>query len=596
MPTASRIHTFLSHSDTLSFPSNRPYAENLQAAGGRIVTQPSGHFVLYGRHGRRLLLVDPEGNPLHECQWEERAEGMALIRARVYLDWGQWVGLRPGGLSNVMTLDLSKKPGWQRLQADDLRQMAARTMQVPIDEVRLFYEDQDLLIDHRGMATIRHKKDALYVLPDGTFEQARFMACMGAMHWDRIDFLPVVELFQSLLPGTGSAVFELIRGLYDDQNEHLPTPLPLRYRGIPTYPSEAAFRLFSHFFVAHAPPGDNPFTVFMDPPHSHRISWLPASGVPCRYIGRDKKICITIKNQVVEKVTCANDCTGMSYGASSGHRPPPCERTVRVEGNELILSDRGKKTTLTIDPAWGPVVASVKAPVFSPTLHWSDAFEAGLPPVRPAEAFSTVLLYPDDESEIGELASQPFVTDYLQDMLEQEPLLGAQLTRTDRVLIHRFDGAITACIHADRPRDYTVLYQSVAFAQKHAQMLWNQHAASQRLDWFHRIKMYNDLETPRPVKEREYGLVYEWIPFASFNEASELKEMVRVLPQRMVTGALAYVVGPDSLSTLLRQQVTLAIEMCRSVDSLPTVHMHRNILPRARLKTGLTLYRLRRQD
>ncbi|MGH7257937.1 MAG: hypothetical protein ACREIM_06120 [Nitrospiraceae bacterium] len=595
MPAATAIHTFLSHPDTLSFTSNRPYAANLQAAGARIVQQPSGHFVLYGRHGRRLLLVDPEGNPLHECEWEERAGGMALTRARVYLDWGQWVGLRPGGVSNVMTLDLSKKPGWQRLRADDLRQMAARAMQVPIEEVRLFYEDQDLLIDHRGMATIRHKKDALYVLPDGTFEQAKFMACMGAMHWDRIDFLPVVELFQSLLPGTGSAVFELIRGLYDDQNEHLPTPLPLRYRGIPTYPSEAAFRLFSHFFVPHAPPGDNPFAVFMDPPRSHRISWLPASGIPRRYVGRDKRICVTIKNQVVEKVTCADDCTGMSYGAATGHRPPPCERTAGVEGNELILNDRGRRTTLTIDPRWGPVVASVKAPVFSTPLHWSDAFQADMPSVSPAEAFSAVLLYPDDESEIGELASQPFVMDYLQDLLEQEPLLGAQLARADRVLIHRFDGAITACIHADRSRDYTVLYQSVAFAQKHAQMLWNQLAASRRLDWFQHIKMHNDLETARTVKETGYDLVYEWIPFAAFNEASEVKEMVRVLHQRMDMGALAYVVGPDSLSTLLRQQVTLAIEMCRSVDSLPTVHIHRNILPRARLKTGLTLYRLRRQ-
>ncbi|MET0516292.1 MAG: hypothetical protein ABW047_13320 [Nitrospiraceae bacterium] len=579
----------------MSFPSNRPYAANLQAAGGRIVTQPSGHLVLYGRDGRRLLLVDPEGNPLHECEWEERTEGMALIRARVYLDWGQWVGLRPGGLSNVLTLDLSKKPGWQRLRADDLREMAARAMQVPIEEVQLFYEDQDLLIDRRGMATIRHRKDALYVLSNGTFEQARFMACMGAMHWDRIDFLPVVELFQSLLPGTGSAVFELIRGLYDDQNEHLPTPRPLRYRGIPTYPSEAAFRLFSHFFVAHTPPGDDPFAVFMDPSRSHRMSWLPAPSIPRRYFGRDKTICITIKNQVVEKVTCADDCTGMSYGAASGHRPPSCERTAGVERNELILSDRGMKTSLSIDPGWGPVVASLNAPVFSTTLHWSDAFVSGLPPVGPAEAFSAVLLYPDDESEIDELASQPFVTDYLQDMLEQEPLLEAQLTRADRVLIHRFDGAITTCVHADRPRDYTVLYQSVAFAQKHAQMLWNQHAASQRLDWFQRIKMYNDLETAPRVKETEYDLVYEWIPFAAFTEASELKERVRVLRQRMITGALAYVVGPDSLSTLLRQQVTLTVEICRSVDSLPTVQMHRNILPRARVKTGLTLYCVRRQ-
>ena len=70
-----------------------------------------------------------------------------------------------------------------------------------------------------------------YVLEDGDFEQARFMSCMGAMNWPAIDFLPVVELFQSLLPGTGSAVFELIRGLYDDQNEGKPAPTTLTISG-----------------------------------------------------------------------------------------------------------------------------------------------------------------------------------------------------------------------------------------------------------------------------------------------------------------------------------------------------------------------------
>src|SRR6185312_15388019 len=119
---------------------------------------------------------------------------------------------------------------------------AAGALRVPLEEMLWFYRDEDLAIDAKGMATIRQRKDALYVLDDGGFDKARFMSCMGAMHWDQIDFLPVVELFKSLLPGTGSAVFELIRGLYDDQAKGYSAPRALRYRGIPTYPSEAAFR------------------------------------------------------------------------------------------------------------------------------------------------------------------------------------------------------------------------------------------------------------------------------------------------------------------------------------------------------------------
>jgi hypothetical protein len=97
--------------------------------------------------------------------------------------------------------------------------MAAHALRVTIEDIRWFYRDEDLVISPTGTATIRHRKDAWYVLEKGSFEGERFMSCMGAMHWESIDFLPVVELFKSLLPGTGSAAFEFIRGLYDDQNE-----------------------------------------------------------------------------------------------------------------------------------------------------------------------------------------------------------------------------------------------------------------------------------------------------------------------------------------------------------------------------------------
>ena len=215
---------------------------------------------------------------MHECEWGSDATGdVTLLRARIRLDWGQWVGLKPAGLVNETSLNLAGKPGWQRLTTDDLRTMAAQALRVPLEEVRFFYRDEDLLIEPTGRATIRQRKDAFYVLQDGDFERARFMSCMGAMNWSSIDFLPVVELFQSLLPGTGSAVFELIRGLYDDQHEGKLTPRPLRYRGIPTYPSEAAFRLFSSFFTPQAPDGSDPFTLFMNPERSNQVIWLPAA-------------------------------------------------------------------------------------------------------------------------------------------------------------------------------------------------------------------------------------------------------------------------------------------------------------------------------
>jgi len=218
----------------------------------KVLATPTGHAILYSERGLRILYMDPGGMPLHECAWESHGDPPRLLRARVQLDWGQWVGIKPEGLVNVARFDISKKPGWKGLTKSDLHRMAAQAMGVTPEEVAFFYDEESLKLDARGQVTVRQRKDALYVLHDGGFEQLRFMACMGAMHWGRIDFLPVVELFQSLLAGTGSAVFELIRGLYDDQNSGA-QPRVLRYRGIPTYPSPPAVQLFSTYF---APDGE----------------------------------------------------------------------------------------------------------------------------------------------------------------------------------------------------------------------------------------------------------------------------------------------------------------------------------------------------
>ncbi len=212
------IQAMLQHPEAIRFPGNHIYKNNWEAAGGRKEEFSSGHQVFYGQHGQRILLSDPDGHPLHECLWKTHPSGFPiLVSCRIHLDWGQWVGIKPGGLVNTISLDLSKRPGWEHLTRDDLREMAARAMNADIATIRFFYRDEDLELHSDGKATIRQVKDAFYVLQDGSFEGARFMSCMSRMEWGHIDYLPVVELFLSLLPGTGSATFELIRGLYDDQ-------------------------------------------------------------------------------------------------------------------------------------------------------------------------------------------------------------------------------------------------------------------------------------------------------------------------------------------------------------------------------------------
>lgn len=512
------------------------------------------------------------------------------MRARIRLDWGQWVGLKPEGIVNHTTLDLSKKPGWERLRADDLRQMAAQAMQVPLEEMQFFYGDDDLIVDARGQATIRHKRDALYVLEGGTFHRARFMSCMGAMHWARIDFLPVVELFQSLLPGTGSATFELIRGLYDDQNaiRHL----PLRYRGIPTYPSQAAYRLFSGFFVPQATKGGDPFPIFMDVARSQEVTWLPVPDPPRRYFDPARHLCVTIKGGIVQKVTVADDPTGVPFVNVGRNEFAPCERSVEVHGG-LLLNDCEKRTEIPMNPSWD--VSSSRERDSSPdrlpaySLSWRALFGGPLPQVTPPQAFSAVLLYPDDGTEIEEASSQPFVADHLQDAVEQQPELASHLARAGRVLIHNFDAAATTCIPLNGPREYTILYHRPEFAQKQAQVLWNRFAQANRLDWAKRITFLPAEAYQKPTYEQQYDVIYEWVPYSYFDQSVKVHEIARAMACALQSGGLAFVVGPRAMRELLQAQ-RLRLLHAEAVETLPSFRTLQAILPKARLKAGLTLF------
>lgn len=576
----------LTRPGNLSFFSSLVYSHAPVAAGGRAVQQPSGHLVLYGAHDRRILATDPDGNPLHECEWTIEPNGtIRLARARFRLDWGQWVGLKPGGLVNSTVLDLSRKPGWQRLRPDDLRHMAAQALQVPLDEIRFFYSDEDLTIDAKGQATIRHKKDAFYILDDGTFDRARFMACMGAMHWGHIDFLPVVELFQSLLPGTGSAAFELIRGLYDDQNEGQLQPLPLRYRGIPTYPSNAAFRLFSAFFVPQTSSGRKPFDVFMDSSQSHDVTWLPSPGPPRRYFDEPRGLCVTVKGETVQKVTLADDPVGMSYvNAQQSHG----ERRVGVINESLILMDGTRHTELAINPSWGFLRAIPVSPAMSPT-SWRDLFVGAPPSVTPGEAFGAVLLYPDDATEIAESSAQPFVADYLQDLIEDSPQLGALYAQARHVLIDNVDGSLQSCVSLTADKEYRVLYTRPALAQKQAHVWWNAAAQAGRFDVLTHVKLM-PAEIHRKTMYRErFDWIYRGVSYACFEQPRELAAIASALRQALNPGALAFVVGPRSMGNILRSHFLRIIHM-ESVDMLPTFRMHQTILPQARLKSTLTLF------
>ncbi len=576
----------------LRFPSTRTLAESFDKVEGHVDTLPNGHLIFYRPDGRRFLETDPVGHPLHECDWESTDGGTLLRRARVRLDWGRWIGIKPGGLVNETRLNLASKSNWRRITPDDLRALAAGALRVPIEEVRWFYRDEDFAIDHEGMATIRQRKDALYVLGNGGFETMRFMACMGAMHWGQIDFLPVVELFKSLLPGTGSAVFELIRGLYDDQNKGHSCPRALRYRGIPTYPSEAAFRLFSAFFTPQPLDGEDPLAAFMNPSTSHRIVWLPAEHPPARYLEENRGLCLTVKNGIVQKATLAADAAGLPYVSSIGRRVLPLDRSVRVEEGLLIVKDRMTELALPLNPGL-PVRPSPLGECPVSPVDWRTVFEPGVQKVSAPEAFEAVPLFPEDDTEIGELAAQSFVADYLDDLGEQDREVGRLRSQAKRVLIANGDAVISTCIVFDRPRDYVVSVRLPAYAQRQAQQLWTLCAEVQRWDWLQRIRMVAaDTSEVALTNRGLYDLIYHWLPYDSFDSPTTMSTIVARMSRVLRRGGHAFVVGPAGLRELFARDWAASWE--QSIETLPTFRMHKTILPKATVKTGLTLFHIKR--
>jgi len=587
-PTLSSI---LQQPGNLALSGNLAFVTAADIAHLSLRRQPSGHCVVYGPHGRRILLTDPEGHPLHECEWAQSPDdAIHFVSARLFLDWNQWVGIKPSGLINTMNMDLSTRPDWQSLTRQDLRHMASQAMGVPLGEVEFFYTDEDLLIDPSGQATIQQRKDALYILDDGTFEHSRFMSCMSAMHWEAIDYLPVVELFKSLLPGTGSATFELIRGLYDDQNPN--SPKTLQYRGIPTYPSQAAFGLFSNFFTASYSGKESPFAVFMDTPRSHEVSWLPNADPPVRYVDSLHNVCLTIKQGKIQKATLTTDSTGLPFSAPNSQGFAACARTLAIQNNQLILQDYTSTETLPVSPNWGVTSdqAGALAPQLSTTSDWRNLFPEGVPAITPQDAFSAVLLYQKDESVIEEYASQPFVADFLDDVFEQDARLAQQKAEAKQLLIHGFDASIGTCLALDHQRTHTILFTHAALAQKQAQSLWNQLARSNRLDW---LPSFRFCPAAPAGNADTYDWIYRWIPFAEYSQDQTLEKHVQEIVSALAPQGLAFVAGPETIPTHLANH-PVQILFGEKCSDLQPFHMHRSILPKSQLNPRLHIWCLQK--
>jgi hypothetical protein len=222
-------------------------------------------------------------------------------------------------------------------------------------------------------------------------------------------------------------------------------------------------------------------------------------------------------------------------------------------------------------------------------IDWTAVFGGAAPVVSPEEAFGAVLLYPDDEREIGELPTQPFVADYLQDLIEQDRPLAAQVGRAGQQLISGFDAAITTCI-AKRlpPRLHRALrppgFRAAAGADV-MEPVGPRTTTGLALPCTHDRVRANERGD---LNNGPYDLAYEWTPFSHYDKPDAVVgQDAATCPAASCPARLRSFVGPATVADGCRS-AGMQVQAITPVASLPTFRMHQSVLPRAQLKPGMS--------
>ena len=298
------------------------------------------------------------------------------------------------------------------------------------------------------------------------------------------------------------------------------------------------------------------------------------------------------------KVTKTDDANGLSFTSLNQQGFAPCGKRITVNSDRLFLYDHKTSHEIALRPSWG-ITHQVEHQAGQQAAtnresSWEDFFPGGPPVVSPQEAYSAVLFYPEDDAPISDLASQPFVADFLNDFIEQDQRLAVQVGQSGQILIHGFDAVIGTLLAFDQPRSTTIVYSHGAYAQKHAQAAWNQLARNNQLDWQGSYRFLSEDALDHGVYQTTYDLMYVWLPFASYHDTATLQDHLSRISGALRPNALAFLAGPDSLSSIV-SGLPLEIVFGDLVANFQPFHMHQSILPKARLNPRLSVWILKKR-
>ena len=558
----------------------------------RVKKYKTGHWALYNDQGLRFLFLTPNGRVLHECEWEDESENnpKKLLRARMRLDSDQWVGIKPKCKEFSTNIDIKNQTGWESITKNDLRRQAAQAWQVPMEDLKYFYQDENFASLGEGKYHIHVKKDGLFALREGQFEQTMFISHMFSVNWGKLDIIPVVELFQSTLPGTGGAVFELIWGLYEDQSREKTLP-PLRYRGLPTYPSKESFNIFSAFFEPLGPKNEDIFEVFMDPYRSYEIEWSPKKEPPWRYFSEEHQLTVTVQENFLYKAVVKNDPIAIPFVNFAKGGTPPCQRYLNVQKEKIILTDRESSREIPIDSKWNAKPSEKIKKFPKPPFSWDKFFGEKVPEVDPIKAQYTIALYPEGQAEIEEASVQPIALDQMFHYMEENPDMPDKLGKTEKVLIHTLDMVIAGCVDCGKSREYTVLYSDPELATKNAQLLWNHAVSRNELENLKNVNFFPEIDKVEEAYSSSYDMIFKWIPISFYHDRNNCEAMLAAIANSLCPGGILFLIGPLPLSGLFEHYDLVQLNGDPIVE-MPFFKQHLKMCPENQLNPQVTVFLL----
>ncbi len=421
-----------------------------------------------------------------------------------------------------------------------------------------------------------------------------FISFMFTVNWGCIDLIPVVELFQSTLPGTGGAVFEFIWGLYEDQNREQGLS-PLRYRGLPTYPSRESFNIFSAFFTPHGPQGEDVFEVFMNTGRSHEITWTPRPDPPLRYFSQEHQVTLTVQDGFLYKISVWDDPVAIPFINCARGAKPSCQRQVRVENNKLILMEDKTIREIPLNSQWGIQAIDESRPsLTADPFHWRHFFVGNEPKVDSTKMLYTVPFYPEGGVEIAESSVQPLAMDQIFHYMEESPNLPEKLERVNQVLIHTFDSVIAGCVDSSHDRKYTVLFSDPEFAVKNAQLLWNHAASRGELEYLKQVQFLPESEYVDEAYRSTYDIIFKWIPFMFFHDRENCEAMFRAVTEVLKPGGLLFLVGPFPMKGLFEHY---QIDLIRGdpIIDMPFFRQHLKMCPENQINDIASVFLLEKR-